>query len=83
MTRRTATEGEQVFRLKEGQPMLVLTRKVGEKVVIGDDVVLTVLEVSGHKLRVGVEAPDHVPVVRAELLLRSPAEAGGPEVVGR
>jgi carbon storage regulator len=47
--------------------MLVLTRKPGEKVHIGDDVVLTVLEVRGNRVRVGIDAPGDVPIARAEL----------------
>lgn len=48
--------------------MLVLSRRVGESVVIGDDVVVTVLEVRGDVIRVGVDAPRHVQVRRQELL---------------
>lgn len=48
--------------------MLVLSRRVGESVVIGDDVVVTVLEVRGDLIRVGIDAPRHVSVHRRELL---------------
>lgn len=48
--------------------MLVLSRRVGESVVIGDDVVVTVLEVRGDIVRVGVEAPRSVAVHRREVL---------------
>lgn len=47
--------------------MLVLTRRVGESVVIGDEVVVTVLEVKGDVVRVGVQAPRAVRVHRAEV----------------
>jgi len=47
--------------------MLVLTRKPGEKVFIGSGVTLTVLEVQGNRIRLGIEAPPEVPIVRAEL----------------
>jgi carbon storage regulator len=47
--------------------MLVLTRKPGEKVTIGNAITLTVLDVSGNKVRVGIEAPDHIRILRAEL----------------
>jgi carbon storage regulator len=47
--------------------MLVLTRKVGEKVVIGNGVTVTIVEVTGNKIRVGIEAPDDVCILRAEL----------------
>ncbi|MGH3497777.1 MAG: carbon storage regulator CsrA [Nocardioidaceae bacterium] len=48
--------------------MLVLSRRVGESVVIGDDVVVTVLDVRGDIVRIGVSAPRHVAVHREELL---------------
>jgi carbon storage regulator len=48
--------------------MLVLSRRQGESVVIGDDVVVTVLEVRGDVVRIGVDAPRHVQVRREELL---------------
>jgi len=48
--------------------MLVLSRKVGESVVIGDDVTVTILEVRGDIVRVGIDAPRSVAVHRAELL---------------
>ena len=47
--------------------MLVLSRRVGESIVIGDDVTVTVLEVRGDVVRVGVRAPRHVAVHREEL----------------
>jgi carbon storage regulator len=48
--------------------MLVLSRRMGESVVIGDDIVITVLEYRGDVVRIGVEAPRHIQVRRAELL---------------
>ena len=48
--------------------MLVLSRKVGESIMIGDDVVVTVLEIRGDVIRVGVDAPRSVQVHRQELL---------------
>lgn len=47
--------------------MLVLTRRVGQSIVIGDDVVVTVLEVRGDQVRIGVEAPRSVDVHRQEV----------------
>ncbi|TWT31517.1 carbon storage regulator [Blastopirellula retiformator] len=47
--------------------MLVLTRKQQEKIQIGDDVVITILKVKGNSIRVGIEAPKDVRVVRGEL----------------
>ena len=48
--------------------MLVLTRKSGESLIIGDDVVVTIVEVRGNQVKIGVEAPDSVKVYREELL---------------
>jgi len=48
--------------------MLVLSRRLGESVVIGDDIVVTVLEVRGDVVRIGVDAPREVQVRRQELL---------------
>jgi len=47
--------------------MLVLSRKPGQKLQIGDNITITVLEVHGHVLRLGIEAPRDVRVLRAEL----------------
>jgi carbon storage regulator len=47
--------------------MLVLTRKIGEKVVIGDSIVVTVLEASKNKVRIGILAPSDIPILREEL----------------
>jgi carbon storage regulator len=48
--------------------MLIITRRQGERIMIGDDVVITVLEVSGSSVRIGIEAPRSTPVYREELL---------------
>lgn len=48
--------------------MLVLSRKVGEKVLIGNNIVLTVVEVNGNRIRLGIEAPREMAVVRGELV---------------
>jgi carbon storage regulator len=47
--------------------MLVLSRKQGERLHIGDDITISVLEVQGRRIRIGIEAPSHVRVVRGEL----------------
>jgi carbon storage regulator len=54
--------------------MLVLTRKVGEKIQIGDGITVTVLDVKGARVRIGIDAPGDVRIVRGELL--EFAEAG-------
>lgn len=48
--------------------MLVLSRKVGQKIAIGDEVVLVINRVAGNRVSIGIEAPDHVRIVRGELL---------------
>ena len=50
--------------------MLVLTRRVNERIVIGDDITVTVLEVRGDQVRIGIEAPRDVKVLREEVLDR-------------
>lgn len=47
--------------------MLVLSRKVGEKLIIANDIVITVVDVRGDKIRLGIEAPKDVPVHREEV----------------
>jgi carbon storage regulator len=48
--------------------MLVLSRKRDERIVIGDNIVITVVDVRGDKVRLGIEAPAEVPVHRQEVL---------------
>jgi carbon storage regulator len=47
--------------------MLVLTRKQGEQIRIGADVVITVVRTKGKAVRLGIQAPSHVPVLRGEI----------------
>jgi carbon storage regulator len=47
--------------------MLVLSRKQGQQVVIGEDITVTIVAVAGNKVRLGIEAPEHIPVLRSEL----------------
>lgn len=60
--------------------MLILTRRVGETLMIGDEVTVTVLGVKGNQVRIGVNAPRDVAVHREEIydrIKREQAEAGG------
>ncbi len=50
--------------------MLILTRRVGETLIIGDNVKVTVLGVRGHQVRIGVDAPKDVSVHREEIYKR-------------
>lgn len=47
--------------------MLIITRKAGEKIMLGDDVVIHVMEIVGSSVRVGIEAPRSIPVYREEI----------------
>ncbi len=49
--------------------MLVLSRKLNEQILIGDDIVLTIVDIRGDKVRLGIEAPAEIPVHRHEVYL--------------
>ena len=59
-----ATTGAQ----PEGYDMLVLSRKLGEKIFIGENICITVVDIDRGKIRLGIEAPRDVPIYRQELL---------------
>lgn len=50
--------------------MLILTRRIDEKLLVGDDVTITVLGVKGNQVRIGVDAPEDTPVHREEIYMR-------------
>ncbi|MEN9625965.1 MAG: Carbon storage regulator [archaeon] len=54
--------------------MLVISRKAGDQLVIGDDIIVTVVKVEGDKVRIGIDAPSEVPVNRDEIQARKDAE---------
>jgi carbon storage regulator len=62
--------------------MLILTRRTGETVMIGNEVTLTVLGVKGNQVRIGINAPKNVPVHREEIYERIKRELSGGEANG-
>jgi len=57
--------------------MLVLSRKVGERILLGDKIRITVVRVSGGGVRLGIEAPADISVVREEVVSNPPAAISG------
>lgn len=56
--------------------MLVLSRRIGETLIIGDEIKITVLGISGNQVRVGIDAPKNISVHRQEVYQRIQAETG-------
>jgi carbon storage regulator CsrA len=61
----------------EAPTMLVLSRKINERILIGDSIVLTIVQVQGSTVRIGIEAPPEVAIVREELLRKLAADDDG------
>jgi carbon storage regulator len=56
--------------------MLILTRRIGESLMIADNVTVTVLGMRGHQVRIGIDAPKEMPVHRKEIYEQIKAEQG-------
>lgn len=69
--------------VEEEDRVLVITRRIGEKIMIGDDIVLTVVDILGNKVRVGIDAPKHVRIDRMEVHLENQRLAEIREKLGR
>lgn len=54
--------------------MLILTRKLGERITIGDDITITLLEVKGSQVKLGIKAPKNISIHRYEIYARIKAE---------
>jgi carbon storage regulator len=57
--------------------MLVLSRRRSERILIGSSIEITVVKLDGNQVRLGIQAPDTLPIVRAELLHRPRQPPGG------
>lgn len=54
--------------------MLVLTRKLDEKIRIGDDIIITIVKINKDQIRIGIEAPDNVKIYREEIFPAGPID---------
>ena len=61
-----------------GGPMLVLSRKIGEKILIGDQISVTVVRIAPGVVRIGIDAPDNLNIVREELKTQDQVPAPTP-----
>lgn len=55
--------------------MLILTRRIDEKILIGDDIVVCVLDIEGNRVKLGLEAPKNIAILREEIHHRYTGEA--------
>lgn len=55
--------------------MLILTRKIGEKIIVGNDICFVILGIKGNQVKIGIEAPENVSVHREEIYERIKAES--------
>ncbi len=60
--------------------MLILSRRESERIYLGDDIVLTIVRVNGDKVRIGVEAPSNVKILRTELEIELSKEVNSVQI---
>jgi carbon storage regulator len=63
----TVERAQALLRLRKEPPMLVLSRHRDESIMIGDDIVITIVDIRGDKVRLGIDAPSDIPVHRQEV----------------
>lgn len=66
--------------------MLVLTRKIGERIVIGDNIVMTIVNVQGENIRLAIDAPKEIKIYRGEIydsIVQENKQAAVPNQVGK
>ena len=63
--------------------MLILTRKPGESILIGDDIQITITSIDQNKVRVGIKGPAHIPIYREELYRRIQKENRAAALIGK
>jgi carbon storage regulator len=63
--------------------MLILTRKPGESILIGDDIVVTITSIDQNKVRVGIKGPAHIPIYREELYTKIQKENRAAALIGK
>ncbi|SPJ16240.1 Carbon storage regulator homolog [Syntrophobacter sp. SbD2] len=63
--------------------MLILTRKPGESILIGDDIEVTITSIDQNKVRVGIKGPAHIPIYREELYRKIQKENRAAALIGK
>ncbi len=63
--------------------MLILTRKPGESILIGDDIEVTITSIDQNKVRVGIKGPAHIPIYREELYRKIQNENRAAALIGK
>ena len=63
--------------------MLILTRKTGESILIGDNIEVTITSIDQNKVRVGIKSPPHVPIYREELYRKIQQENKAAALIGK